>query len=86
MFAAAKACLREASEGPQRGAQLWALHAQGGGPPPRHPCAPCRAGIVLDGSRYVHVKGAEVDVAGDALGLQASTGKALEHVDVIDCR
>ncbi|KAL4451432.1 hypothetical protein ABPG77_009504 [Micractinium sp. CCAP 211/92] len=43
-------------------------------------------GIVLDGSRYVHVKGSEVDVAGDALGLQASTGKALEHVDVADCR
>ncbi|KAL4420640.1 hypothetical protein ABPG75_010296 [Micractinium tetrahymenae] len=43
-------------------------------------------GIILDGSRYVHVKGAEVDVAGDGLGLQASSGKALEHVDVADCR
>lgn len=42
---------------------------------------------MLDGSRYVQVQGATVDVAGDAVALRSSAaGDSLEHTDVADCR
>lgn len=78
-------------------AEVWAATPPGpvcvprwAGPVP-HPCPlslpmPWQAGIVLDGGRYYSISGANVDVAGDAVSLQASGRKALEHVGVADSR
>ena len=41
---------------------------------------------MLDGGRYYDISGADIDVAGDAVSLQASGSKPLEHVRVTDSR
>lgn len=42
---------------------------------------------MLDGGRYYDISGADIDVAGDAVSLQASgSSKPLEHVRVTDSR